>query len=125
MAGEMTEAQKILSLIESVDPNNDVLTNQINVAVQLYLDQIETLAKHGWWVMKGSKSYTESRDILKAIRPDGWDFEWRNYGKINNELLVRYAAICPEKHFVSPKMTSEELAELHVIIQSIAYERTK
>lgn len=71
--------------------------------------------------------YTRSRDALKAIRPEGWwllikhvypnfTYEGWLYAPLKHPKLVFHA------HAVFP---TEELAELHAIIQAIQWERNK
>ena len=69
--------------------------------------------------------YTRSRDALKQIRPDGkimWCF-FENYPE-----GARARAEIFHDHGDNPIQTgwfpTEELAELHAIIQAIEYERT-
>ena len=72
--------------------------------------------------------YTRSRDALKAIRPDNYypDFYTGPKGAIVNlcipfncEKYGKHAGTC----FDSGLMPTEELAEIHAIIQAIDYER--
>lgn len=88
--------------------------------------------------------YTRSRDALKAIRPDGWFFEmvsgsWKAEARPKEEPRYWYQAFLPSKarvrlpknnktmseKGVSDGMPTEELAELHVIIQIIEWERNQ
>lgn len=103
---------------------------------------IDTCGPHmrGSFKIKYIPQYTRSRDALKAIRPEGWAVEYLNqcqrqdglpkpecfydwwecrlFKKPENygtEMLVRRGI----------KIVTEELAELHAIIQAIEYERTQ
>lgn len=75
--------------------------------------------------------YTRSRDALKAIRPGGW-----LCGRLSNQTLgeiwdgtakYQWSLYRPGTgiHVGSPVFPTEELAELHAIIQAIEYEGTK
>jgi hypothetical protein len=78
--------------------------------------------------------YTRSRDALKAIRPDGWSTSIHNcitnrsdiqkwecqmdgWGNVDTKEFLKHIAFSGEQK-------SEELAELHAIIQAIEYERS-
>jgi hypothetical protein len=64
--------------------------------------------------------YTRSRDALKSIRPEGWQFV---IDVREGNASVCFARDCDNQKlgewFTSP---TEELAELHAIIQAIAFE---
>jgi len=129
----MTEAStKILELIENVSPDNSGELDEIDFCVSEYLGNkdTETERRQGYaW-----KSYARSRDALKSIRPEGWKFnikyDWvidryvctgcSDYKKPDN-INTQYAKVC------SPYLENitEELAELHAIIQAKAYERNQ
>lgn len=82
------------------------------------------------------KPYTRSRDALKSIRPEGWCFEmgftWPDVGNeftykafnrklgLEDDCEGRLCDIC-----LTANCVTEELAELHAIIQAIEYERSK
>lgn len=75
------------------------------------------------------RRYTRSRDALKSIRPEGW-YIWiqqngngyrshlRDFPFVGNRDKLR--SKCFENQFTAP---TEELAELHAILQAIAYDR--
>lgn len=137
----MNEAQKILDLIESVDPKDTDTLDEIDartrefVTGQEYISQF--VSEHGtrWYthMEEGeevsdfvSDKYTRSRDALKAIRPEGWIFHHSLAGesghiyagfKRGTNLQVISAA--------DNRLPTEELAELHAIIQATEYERSK
>lgn len=84
--------------------------------------------------------YTRSRDALKAIRPDGEiiidkEFEvWScqiDFTPKTHPLLSLWGRLTKKKipaHaqracFEAPKLPTEELAELHAVIQAIEWER--
>lgn len=78
--------------------------------------------------------YTRSRDALKSIRPSGWlpfsgnrhHIDGRKpyfYGLVRDSIK---AGVVPmNAQFTSSDLPTEELAELHAIIQAIEYERGK
>lgn len=87
-----------------------------------------------------SKRFTRSRDALKAIRPDGWGFRIdTKVTFVRSDLTLCDCSAWPPKQLEkiisdrdgdsvsnvleSTSLKTEELAELHAIIQAIAYER--
>lgn len=141
----MTEAQKILEMIKVVSPDDTVAMDEIDARMEAYLADKE-YSSHGHkeappdlyvrfksgdggWIRR----YTRSRDALKAIRPEGWTFVLRCYvpkGHTHAEIydcsmlrgIEAERGAAPEvKGFGLP---TEELAEIHAIIQAIEYERT-
>ena len=108
----MTDAATILKMIETVDPSDTVEMDKIDIAVGDYVD--------GQWY---GRQFTRSRDALKAIRPKGWNFAMLP--------LSDFTFLCQASHGdpnrtdgpESDHLGTEELAELHAIIQAIAYER--
>lgn len=83
---------------------------------------------------------TRSRDALKAIRPEGWFFSIEIAGPRGYIALAAQPVGCGKPAFRSPPkfhqnemgqytgtsgsiLPTEELAELHAIIQAIAHER--
>jgi len=124
----MTEAQKILGMIESVDPGDEKTLDEIDNAVLRYLyiqdikeyappcivEMIEVTPQH----------FTRSRDALKAIRPEGcllWVFSGYTEGA--------RAELWPDREdnytrFITDWLPTEELAELSAIIKALEHERT-
>ena len=74
-----------------------------------------------------SYRYTRSRDALKAIRPEGWWFECCLIcdGTYMAELHNDRGCVDDDEGITVKAWyrQNEELAELHAIIQAIAYER--
>src|SRR5262249_23630579 len=67
--------------------------------------------------------YTRSRDALKAIRPEGWFIgNMREYAS-REFMCGLYQRSSAEMEIVSGDLPTEELAELHAIVQAIEYER--
>lgn len=118
---------ELLKMIETVDPSDTAKLDEIDFEVSLYIEQPKNEShirkKIVWWCP--AKKYTRSRDALKEIRPEGWyfriDYEGtRNgpfpYAEARNDVVVDV--------FSSGKQKTEELAELHAIIQAIDYDRS-
>lgn len=135
----MTDAETILKMIETVDPTNTAKLDEIDARVQcwrmghVYSHHDEFCSglalrymhkdNEGKAVfMSDTWKYTRSRDALKAIRTDGW---W--FGMYQG--ADGFTASCEKPDwfsgFRSPRLPTEELAELHSIIQAIEYERSK
>ena len=122
----MTEVEIILKMIETVSPDDTAKLDKIDKVVWNYLHpnvkidedaSIITCAFFG--------EYTRSRDALKAIRPEGWYFETKYHGftepKISSCLCYSEKSSILSTSYVA----TEELAELHAIIQAIEYNRNK
>lgn len=113
----METAQEILKLIEAVDPSDTAKLDEIDARVACLLQDHVYGSEAARFLLKAFPQYTRSRDALKAIRPEGWAI-----------LIVQFENlfVCDmthAKHFVGKKLPTEELAELHAIIQAIEYER--
>lgn len=150
----MTEANKILELIENVDPEDNDALDEIDARVWCLLYFVKFLRlcdnDHYFAVDKEGEylrpliRYTRSRDALKHIRPEGWYFTHgnevetqpvnrMNFSLVKNPVTVKYdcyaykyQAGCNRHPYVeAPESPTEELAELHAIIQAIEYERSK
>jgi hypothetical protein len=129
-----------LEMIEVVDPEDRDALDEIDLRVFAYVNNMifnkgtmfdkpyyEVKSKLGDFfdavVLNGKRPFSRSRDALKAIRPKGWWFGWRSDGYCvagdgsKSEKGVRRELIS------SSIRPTEELAELHAIIQAIAYER--
>ncbi len=123
--------EEILKMIEAVDPSDTAKLDEIDARVYVYVWGTSTSCEFGvchWLIGSGAgdlfaaDEFTRSRDALKTIRPAGWWIETSNspYCKIEKP---------PERSpwkstvFYAPQVATEELAELHAIIQAIAYER--
>lgn len=128
----MTEAKKILKMIESVDPNDTETLDKIDFFVlQYYLfNSVSETAAKGTSFFEGKDvplivpQYTRSRDTLKSIRPDGWTMgimpeKLQRKGEC---IAIAYGHL---KEFKSIISATEELAELHAIIQSLEWERSQ
>ena len=135
----MEKAKGISSLIEAVDPEDSEKLAEIDARVEAYLSgskfeklagtsltgekqyQCDNQSRHSF------RGYTRSRDALKAIRPEGWCLE-----RVQTDdrlgysfILTKMNAIGWGAHIKTPDFKwfkTEELAELHAIIQAIEYE---
>lgn len=149
----MTEAQTILKMIENVDPadtqtldeidarvwffNNDATfvsanafkgcvfgyTGRHNFPEPEYSETFEIGGQSGFT----APQYTRSRDALKSIRPDGWCFSviatnptFRHCISTQIKKDGSFEDCCQ-----SPRLLTEELAELHAIIKVIEWERSQ
>lgn len=139
-------ANQILEMIESVDPSDRKAMDQIDLDFwKWYADlpitncyddyegacgfsfetDIDYWELDGYSLLPSSQPHhrvSRSRDALKLVRPEGWcfDIEEEDVGKF---ICWPY---CWEKYSDlerTPYFPSEELAELHAIIQSIEFER--
>ena len=138
----MSETQKILELIECVDPEDSVALDEIDERVFLFLlGDRKPRAYWNWkscrskddgrvsiedWIKRGKphKQYTRSRDALKSIRPEGWHiFIYHFTIGFKAELSRDRASMKPILTKQIKHLPTEELAELHAIIQAREYER--
>lgn len=133
-------AQEILKLIETVSPDDAAKLDEIDEEVYFYVEQPknEHQMRQGIVWQPFPKKYTRSRDELKRIRPEGWEFQADIRFACDvkpSGVLYRFWAMLPDwlrwnpmdnrwiHSIESPKLETEELAELHAIIQAIEYER--
>ena len=125
-------SEEILKLIEAVDPSDTPKLDEIDCAVWFIITHgslpetpipvLRNFKESPW----GLDKYTRSRDALKSIRPEGWSFQGARQaddGTFWAELRKGYQTSY-EVAKVS-KCKTEELAELHVIIQAIQWERNQ
>lgn len=135
----MTEAQKILELIENVEPSDTDTMDEIDARVECFVNpnntnphKVETSSF--WYIINWADQrvtppfeYTRSRDALKAIRPEGAYVFQSPYSDKKWACFSNYWSREEDMDFMdfsSPKLPTEELAELHAIIQAIEFERT-
>ena len=140
---------ELLKMIETVDPSDTAKLDEIDARVHEYLGfqwhgdgvSVEHKLWAGHWgfdsVKEPSlcncetqkdfapepKEYTRSRDALKAIRPDGFIFYICPAKTVTNKWVFTCNVIPDDCLFDCKYLPTEELAELHAIIQAIAYER--
>lgn len=148
----MNEIQTILKMIEEVDPADTAKLDEIDARVWCWLngyiyiphnysdtwnyrykpdEKFEGYICGSLGTGEDAQKYTRSRDALKAIRPDGWlmneIFEYKEVASLGTRHSWHVGLIkkFPEEAVESPGlMPTEELAELHAIIQAIEWERT-
>jgi hypothetical protein len=144
---------EILKLIETVSPDDTQALDEIDARVFGYVEMCSSNVEwediegrlyaiaRDWQYPKWRKisRYTRSRDALKAIRPEGWKFtlehrigdgkikfdEWK-YQVIGHHYTGEYGAFGSvytntDKNY----LPTEELAELHAIIQAIEHTRSQ
>lgn len=142
----MTAAQNILDMIETVNPNNTNALDEIDARVWCWLNNwtfsfIGSRKEPYGFIAKQDHDgpvcedvpkaqYTRSRDALKSIRPEGWHYECNKicngtyWAAMHEETSEGVSGDEEGESFQAWYLKSEELAELHAIIQAIEYERT-
>lgn len=116
--------KKILELIENVDPNDADALDEIDARVACWLNGHEyNKSMIAYYI---GADYTRSRDSLKAIRPEGWGIMLVPWTKNGQDINSYTATLTHPEHdpFFTYQAKPEELAELHAIIQAIAFDRT-
>lgn len=143
----MTEAQAILKMIEDVSPDDADTLDEIDARVwcwrgvqgfdenrfrfDLTFDRMRNDKGDGYYYCNGRNNrklapkYTRSRDALKSIRPEGWSYSVF-HENLSPDNCIRVTRL--EKDGVTfencvATIATEELAELHAIIQAIEWER--
>lgn len=137
-------AETILKLIESVDLDDTDTLDEIDARVWCWMNDeafirgldskksVRFLIESKFYKLRdGQKEkskkttcaqYTRSRDALKSIRPEGWGFTEIHSFESGWQVLMEndevYVGSENKQYF-----KTEELAELHAIIQAIEYER--
>jgi hypothetical protein len=145
----MTETETILKMIETVDPADAAKLDEIDARFLCYLtgctfisrdENIITCQKNGYTYKETlpltASEYTRSRDALKRFRPGGWMFRVSRAGIFHGpeqEFAFNkwgpWQCIADTRHFtigqyeLVSEAATEELAELHAIIQAIEFER--
>lgn len=125
-------------MIEEVDPADTAKLDEIDARVKRWIGWdcgggewsqgfFNEKYKSGW---RPEYKYTRSRDALKVIRPDGWLFVIQSSGfvqAIGKDIIYHEPEVNLKEYNTlqspSNNLPTEELAELHAIIQAIAYER--
>lgn len=125
----MTDASEILAMIEAVDPRDTEKLDEIDARMFCLISNIpweryKFCQGKQWGQTKIEKydfipEYSRSRDALKQIRPDGWDFKNHSAGHCWGNKILNHEIKVQSSEY------TEELAELHAIIQAIEFERTK
>jgi len=126
-------AQDILKMIEEVDPSDTAKLDEIDARVHHLLVTTRlgsNLPCDERWFKARKKNgdcpqYTRSRDALKTIRPDGWSPSFRAMTHDIERDLYCSELMTQDGWVQSKFVPTEELAELHAILQAIAYERSQ
>lgn len=115
----MQDYKTILDLIETVDPADDWKLSDIDGLVHVLIKEIAGPSTYVRY-----REYTRSRDALKAICPEGWKLgiSWETSEECT-ALLYTWNGTDDFISYRGHKLPNAELAELHAIIQAIAYER--
>lgn len=139
----MTAATEILKLIETVSPDDAAGLDEIDFHVEKYLGNKP--------YYQGFKKYTRSRNAIKNIRPllidggvinsleiiKGWGLTGAREKECREECgqyqaILSYRTACEKdgkkvfgrrSFWSSARLATEELAELHAVIQAIEFER--
>lgn len=139
----MNTAAEILKLIEAVEPSDCKMMDEIDALTWVnFTDHgwsMEDLKPNyremgfGWFCRKASgfivevPKYTRSRDALKAIRPQQGCSVFRLFNEDSWDAWKCQISWWPNsvasKWILSASLPTEELAELHAIIQAIECER--
>jgi hypothetical protein len=133
-----TDAQKILDMIEKVDPADTQKLDEIDARVWCYMRGFvfehadsNFVKANGQLPHLGFSKYTRSRDALKSIRKhlqfDGVTRDNR-FDKSCGHFTAYFTVYIQDNNEELSKALhghgfTEELAELHAIIQAIEYER--
>lgn len=112
------QGKHILKMIERCnDDTGKEIYDEINARFHLCLFPWESAGT--WESIKNDETapiYTHNRDALKQARPEGWDMKAICYGKDCNFMLQKDDIL-----MWSNRLSTEELAELHAIIQAWIY----
>lgn len=104
-------AKAIIAQIESTHPDDTAGLDKIDQLVALFLGVTPA-------------TYTRSRDALKTIRPPKFWLKIENWPHGRTQVFGCFVLESGEvAAFQSGCGTTEELAELHAIIQGVAYKR--
>lgn len=141
-------SKSILKMIEDVAPTDKAVLDEIDARFWCWVHgntfkrMVDEHDDHGFGIFETTgtassglyriikeRQFTRSRDALKAIRPKEWYFSLfsphpANTQKMYNcsiSTLIENAKTLYTTH--SARLPTEELAELHAIIQAIGYER--
>ena len=122
--------QKLLKLIETVDPSDTDTLDEIDARVWCWLgvqgfDENRCRFDLEFSKMKFAPKYTRSRDSLKAVRPERCTVQVTKYvaGWAECCLVTEFSEWDWTNGFKCLTAPTEELAELHAIIQAIQWER--
>jgi hypothetical protein len=126
----MSDAKTILKMIEEVGDvptsgNTNELSNYLAV-----LDKIDNLTFEYIYgrslpnkLRRDKFMYSRSRDAVKSIRPEGCFVRINDCGHEMDWFIAEVFEDDKYGSVLTPKLPTEELAELHAIISAIEYER--
>lgn len=145
----MKPHETILKMIEEVDPNDTAKLDEIDFDVCMFVYRLKRHTFHptiktndeykgkfgsSWATDKNGDvipnscanhstwpEFTRSRDASKSIRPR--NYVLKNETCTDEWACVELSGVDIEINFKTPVLPNEYLAELHAIIQAIAYER--
>ncbi len=140
----MTEAKKILEMVENVSPDDTDTLDEIDALSTIYalgwrrkIDKSNSDAEY--WesprcegiYFSSPKSFTRSRDALKSIRPTigstmNSGFLYELISTVSSDWVCSLKTSVHDElstTFESKILPTEELAELHAIIQAIEWTR--
>jgi len=129
------QARYILHMIETYDTKNTEVLDEIDARWWLVAEGYINAPHNAFWhkdvnvntrfICQGNLApkYTRRRDALKAIRLDGWVVNLVLNFNDNESFFAVYNWFGDNvsKQIDSPKLPTEELAELHAIIQTYIY----
>jgi len=130
------DAVKLLQMIETVDPSDTAKLDEIDARVWCFLNDrvlrfTEGKRRFRYTLqcplsmpphrkrLNKEEYYTRSRNALKAIRPPVWSI----VNQAGDRGIYCNIVMDEKASFFCSCAKTEELAELHAIIQAIAYER--
>lgn len=134
----MTDVKTILGMIEAVDPKDTAKLNEIDARVDCFLAGYEfaghpdpeekhyearTVGGHAGFFTP--ETFTTSRDALKSIRPKGWNVcgPYACATALGYNFSLHEMRAFGKKVIGTGMLKTEELAELHAVIQAIAHSR--
>jgi hypothetical protein len=142
----MTADSDILQMIEAADPSDTAKLDEIDARVWCWLnsEKFESVSRcdslpgdlciefyhpkkgHGNGFRTSRDLYTRSRDALKAIRPKQllqFGIDADNYGwRVTIDICPAPGKLQQIRHW--KRLPTEELAELHAVVETIAFERS-
>jgi len=130
----MTDHEKILKMIEEVSPDDTAKLDEIDARIfclrnGIDPDSTEELGVPDW-TTRNAPQYTRSRDAIRSIWPERKftyklvNDNWKTFGCFLVFWFGSGEHPLGMKQFISKYIPTMELAELHAIIQAIAYERS-
>jgi len=133
----MTDARKILEMIENVAVDDVAALDEIDARVFCYVRKVEFISSgpraFKYESMAGGRDissrymqrFSRSRDALKAIRPDSWVMNVSPMRTSGMSVCGYIASISLYPTYLDTIkiLPTEELAELHAILQALDHAR--